>query len=361
MKLILKILFSVLFWGGLLGASAWFQIKHGNYFGALSDAALLAGLGYVVFIAIRDRDKPKPVQTHTVVYNVGTLKKRRPWATYILIGLCCAATLIAWISDKRILMQLGAAGYTPIVVHHEWWRLISAMFLHVNYMHIWMNMTALYWLGMELEGMLGRPRFLALYFLAGIGGGVGVVLMHQENTIGASTALYGLMGASAFYAYSAWHHGFKTYAKSLLVGIGIALGVNLLITFGIPTISAAGHLGGLFTGLLVAFAFGIPPAMKSAWRLNECAPSGVRYTCEANGSIVYQGPAQYALSHGLVSPDDSTTSEAHNGLADLPVKYCDFEGVALRCIVRPELIESLLVPQYESAADAPFQARAGRT
>ncbi|HET7815443.1 MAG TPA: rhomboid family intramembrane serine protease [Candidatus Baltobacteraceae bacterium] len=321
--------------------SGWYQIAHRNYLGAAADVALLAGLGYLIFTAIRDGDTADIVPQERVTYDVGDMSKRRPWVTYVLIGLCAAATLAAWASDHQILQKLGSAGYTPIAVNHEWWRLITAMFLHVNVMHIYMNMTVLFWLGTELETILGRWRFLLLYILCGIGGNAGVVVMHQESTVGASTALYGLMGASLYFAYAARRNGFKNYASRLLVASATSLGINLLITFGIPAISAAGHIGGLLTGIAIAAILGIPSAMKQAWRLNENATAG-HYTCGWDGHVVYEGPARYAVDLGFVQLSDTANAQANSGLRDLPVEWCDLDNVYFRCIVPQQMVEALL-------------------
>ncbi len=126
-----------------------------------------------------------------------------------------------------------------------WWQLLTSQFTHVQLWHIAGNMLALYFLGPQLEAVLGRARFLALYLLSGLAGSVTVLWLSAEMglTIGASGAIYGLFGALGVVAYK---------VGSDLRGLAGLLVVNLFITFVIPNISWQGHLGGLVVGALVA-------------------------------------------------------------------------------------------------------------
>lgn len=155
---------------------------------------------------------------------------------------------------------LGYAAYTLTGPMHgiaagEWWRLITAMFLHYGLLHILTNMWALWQLGRYLESALGPVRFTALYLIAGLGGNVAAYLFTPPNqqTAGASTAIFGLFLAAI--------------VVNRRLGLQIAqlvplLVVNLIITFSIPNISIAGHLGGLATGGLVAAAMAYAPAAR---------------------------------------------------------------------------------------------------
>jgi membrane associated rhomboid family serine protease len=132
-----------------------------------------------------------------------------------------------------------------------WYRLVTAMFIHYGLVHLLMNMWALWILGRQLEAALGRARFLALYLLAGLGGNVAAYLF-QPHTLGAgaSTALFGLFAAYAIVV--------RRLGGSL-AGILPILAINLYITFAIPGISIAGHLGGLVVGALVGAGLAYAP------------------------------------------------------------------------------------------------------
>ncbi|MFI5495561.1 rhomboid family intramembrane serine protease [Actinoplanes sp. NPDC051859] len=158
---------------------------------------------------------------------------------------------------------LGAAAYGPagqVEVHgiagnHEWYRLITAMFLHYGVLHLLMNMYALWILGRELERALGPLRYLGLYFLAGLGGNVAAYVFTEPNvpTAGASTAVFGLMAA------------LFVLLKRLNLSVAPILPViviNVIFTFVISNISKAGHLGGLLVGGLVGAILAYAPREK---------------------------------------------------------------------------------------------------
>jgi membrane associated rhomboid family serine protease len=157
---------------------------------------------------------------------------------------------------------LGYAAYGPTGPMHgiaagEWWRLITAMFLHYGLLHILTNMWALWQLGRYLEAALGPVRFIALYLIAGLGGNVAAYLFTAPNqeTAGASTAIFGLFLAAI--------------VVNRRLGLQIAqlvplLVVNLVITFSIPNISIAGHLGGLVIGGIVSAVLAYAPANRRA-------------------------------------------------------------------------------------------------
>jgi membrane associated rhomboid family serine protease len=128
----------------------------------------------------------------------------------------------------------------------EYWRLVTSGFLHGGLFHLLANMLALYILGQMVEPALGRVRFGLLYFVSLLCGSFGALLLSPDSlTVGASGAVFGLMGGAAVVARS---RGF-TLMES---GLGLWIGINLLITFTIPRISIGGHLGGIVGGALLA-------------------------------------------------------------------------------------------------------------
>lgn len=133
-----------------------------------------------------------------------------------------------------------------LAYNHEWYRLVTAGFLHFGLLHIAMNMLLLYQLGQMLEPSLGRVRFVFLYFAALLGGSLGALVIQGESGGlhgGASGAVFGLMGAAAIGMQRRGINVFRT-------GIGATLVINLLLTFTIPGISVGGHLGGVVAGVL---------------------------------------------------------------------------------------------------------------
>jgi membrane associated rhomboid family serine protease len=144
----------------------------------------------------------------------------------------------------------GAQAF-PGVDDGGWYRLLTAMFIHYGLIHLLMNMWALWVLGRQLEAVLGRGRFLALYLLGGLGGNVAAYLFSPNAlSAGASTALFGLFAAFAIVV--------KRLGGNLASVIPILV-INLILTFSIPGISIAGHLGGLVTGAMVGAGLAYAP------------------------------------------------------------------------------------------------------
>jgi membrane associated rhomboid family serine protease len=154
------------------------------------------------------------------------------------------------------LHRVAAEGalYGPAVADGDWWRPITGGFLHANLLHIGFNMFLLYQLGLLLEPAIKRWGFGVLYLMSMLGGSFLTLLIDNDAvTIGASGAVFGLMGA-AFVAMRA--RGINPFQT----GIGPLILINLVFTFAVPGISVGGHVGGLITGAV------------GAWILWEWAP-----------------------------------------------------------------------------------------
>jgi membrane associated rhomboid family serine protease len=134
------------------------------------------------------------------------------------------------------------------VAHGEWWRLITADYLHYGPIHLGMNMFSLWILGGALEAWIGRGRFLLLYIVSGLAGSAGALLITPTGqTLGASGCIFGIIGAVVLLE----RQGTMVYGGSAL-GLLVA---NLVFTFALARfISVGGHLGGLAGGLLCTLA-----------------------------------------------------------------------------------------------------------
>lgn len=139
----------------------------------------------------------------------------------------------------------SSAYFAPGVADGALWQLLSNGFLHASILHIGLNMLALYALGPQLEVALGRTRFLALYVVSLLAGSTLVLWAADENTLtlGASGAIFGLLGATLVIAYKVGGN-----VQQILLWVGL----NALITFTVPYISWQGHLGGFLGGAAVA-------------------------------------------------------------------------------------------------------------
>jgi len=128
----------------------------------------------------------------------------------------------------------------------DWYRLVTSMFLHASILHLAFNMVALYWLGSIVEQTIGTMRFLLVYFASGLAGSAGALLLTEPfvPTVGASGAIFGIMGALLVLEYRATG-SFAGPALGLIA-------VSLAMTFITPNISIGGHLGGLIGGAIAA-------------------------------------------------------------------------------------------------------------
>lgn len=133
--------------------------------------------------------------------------------------------------------------YGPLVGQGDWWRLVTAMFLHANFLHIAVNMYSLYWAGTILESVIGRWRFLLLYMAAGIAGSAGALVWSPTTpTLGASGAIFGILGA--LYVLERNRH---IASGGQIAGLIV---LNLIITFALSSyISVGAHVGGLIGGI----------------------------------------------------------------------------------------------------------------
>jgi membrane associated rhomboid family serine protease len=173
-----------------------------------------------------------------------------PTVTYVLIAICVLMFLGSGASlgsggSTQVFIDLSLTG--PDVADGDYWRLITAGFLHSGLLHIGFNMYILYWLGTMLEPALGHGRFLALYMTSLLAGSFGALLLSPDaRTVGASGAVFGLMGA-AFVMQRA--RGIDPMQS----GLGAVILFNLVLSFVIPNISIGGHLGGLIGGAAAGY------------------------------------------------------------------------------------------------------------
>jgi membrane associated rhomboid family serine protease len=159
-------------------------------------------------------------------------------------GLCLTAT-----------RPPGDAFWALGVSDGAYWQLMTSAFTHVEVWHSGFNMLALWVLGPQLELALGRIRFLALYLLSALTGSVAVYWFSATNgsTVGASGAIFGLMGALLVIAYK---------VRGDVQQVMIWLGINAVLTFTIPNISWQGHLGGFLGGVAIAGRLAYAPSER---------------------------------------------------------------------------------------------------
>jgi membrane associated rhomboid family serine protease len=146
--------------------------------------------------------------------------------------------------DAGRIFEEGAL-YGPLVADGEWWRLITAAFLHLGVLHLGFNMLALWWFGPPLEYVLGRGRFLLLYLVSGLAGSAGALIATPNSvTVGASGAIFGILGAALVLERQ------RTYVFGGAALTIIVLNIVFSLALAGSGISLGGHLGGLAGGAL---------------------------------------------------------------------------------------------------------------
>jgi membrane associated rhomboid family serine protease len=196
---------------------------------------------------------PAPSAQRTVRQARGRASSVAAPATMVLVAANVLVYLITVSQGGGLnapggeLFQRGAL-VGIFVADGDWYRLLSAMFLHASLMHLAFNMLALWWLGSIVEQAVGTWRFLLIYFVSGIAGSAGALLLSGPLavTVGASGAIFGILGSLLVLE---WRHTGKLAGPALTLIV-----LNLAITFTIPNISIGGHLGGLVGGVLATFA-----------------------------------------------------------------------------------------------------------
>jgi membrane associated rhomboid family serine protease len=136
----------------------------------------------------------------------------------------------------------------------EYWRLITPIFFHANILHFFFNMYALYNIGLQIERPLGYARFLMIYLFSGIAGGIASYLFNPSPSLGASGAIFGLIGALAVFLFR-HRRLLGPVGRSMFSNVIFIIVLNLAISLS-PQIDLWGHLGGLTAGAALAWLLG---------------------------------------------------------------------------------------------------------
>jgi len=191
--------------------------------------------------------------------------------TAVLTGLAGQDPL----DNYRTVLFQRLAQVPVLVDAGDWWRPITAAFLHYGVVHLALNMLSLLIFGSELERLVGRGRYLTIYLVSLLGGAAAIQLLGDPYTqvAGASTAIYGLMGAFGVVL---------VHQKQELRGLLTLLAINLVISF-LPGVSLIGHLGGLVGGAAAA------AVLIAARRRRSMAGGGVVALVVALLALVFAG------------------------------------------------------------------------
>jgi membrane associated rhomboid family serine protease len=201
---------------------------------------------------------PECSRQRTQVKTMASISAGHGWeATQALIAINVVAFLASGPSALTLsgtpvtskLVNDGLLDAIPISFSHQYYRLLTAGFLHENFLHIGFNMYLLYVLGRMLEPAIGHVRFLTIYFVALLAGSLGALIATPNSpSLGASGAIFGLLGAAYFEMR-------RRGIDPVRSGIVPTIVLNLVLSFTIPNISVGAHIGGLIAGGLAILAF----------------------------------------------------------------------------------------------------------
>ncbi|WP_416792661.1 rhomboid family intramembrane serine protease [Sulfurovum sp. ST-21] len=188
--------------------------------------------------------------------------------TYLVILLNSAVYLFSSIysgsiveMNLRVLVDMGAL-YGPLtVLHGEWWRLFTAMFLHGGMTHLLMNMVSIYLIGRGMELYFEKKAYISIYLFAGLVGGLVSLLVHPESVgIGASGAIFGVFGALAGF-FLAHRKRRAVRSQAFMKDFAVIMGINLVLGFSIESIDVTAHIAGLVAGFTGGFMLSRQPRL----------------------------------------------------------------------------------------------------
>lgn len=233
--------------------------------------------GMSLFLKITDDINKKNLEEAQRVEKIFTPKK--PIVTYILMAInifIFVSGMFVFGVDNLINIM---ANNRDLIVHGQYYRLFTSMFMHVDIIHIACNMYALYVLGPQAESFFGKGKFLIMYLLSGLSASLLSILLNQNGfSLGASGAIFGILGALLYFGYN-----FRVYLGNTLVReIMPVIVLNLALGFMISGVDNYGHIGGLVGGLVSAMALGFTARDNTSDRIN-----GIIITILLFGFLIY--------------------------------------------------------------------------
>lgn len=167
---------------------------------------------------------------------------------FVMLALAGGST------DTEVLIKFGALS-SNLISEGQYWRFIACVFLHANLMHLGVNAFSLFIFGPTAEIFFGRIKFLVIYLISGVGGSITSYVFIDPRSIGvgASGAVFGVLGSIAVYYYLN-QHIYGKYGRGMMGGIGLIVLLNLGFGFTVQGVDNWAHIGGLLFGILAAFA-----------------------------------------------------------------------------------------------------------
>ena len=185
-------------------------------------------------------------------------KPKKLIVTPVLMMTCILYFIYIFIETKNHLNAQNLLYYGAVqrsyVSSGEWYRLFTCIFIHASVLHLLLNMYALYVIGSQMESFIGKLKFLVVFIISGLIGSLTSIIFSTNVSVGASGAIFGILGAMLYFAY----HYRLILGNSLKHEIIPVIIANLLIGFLIPGVDIMAHVGGLVGGVFTMMAVGVP-------------------------------------------------------------------------------------------------------
>lgn len=231
-----------------------------NVYHDLIDNLQFSEEGFQLFLKITTEINSK--NKKEAIENDKVFQPKPILITYIIIGLLSVIFIVSNLFGyhRYLINNLGVFG--PLIREGEFYRLITGTFLHSDVLHLICNGYALYVIGNQIENFYGKTKFIIIYLFSALTGSLLSMGMHDVLSIGASGAIFGLLGSLLYFGYY-----YRVYLGSVILQRTIpVILINLLIGFTFTGIDNFGHIGGLIGGILISMALGISNSHKSSKR-----------------------------------------------------------------------------------------------
>ena len=208
--------------------------------------------GVALFVKVTNDINKHNQEDHKKAVDV--FKPKKPIVTYTLIIINLLAFFIPLLIGNSEYVYNHFASFGPFIKMGEYYRLLTATFLHANIAHLLFNMYALWIVGMQLESFIGKTRFLIVYLFSAIAGSLlSVIVTFNAVSVGASGAIFGLLGALLYFGYH-YRVYLSSVIKSQIIPVII---INWVLGFILPGVDNAAHIGGLIGGFLMMIGVGV--------------------------------------------------------------------------------------------------------
>lgn len=200
----------------------------------------------------------------------------------VIIGLLVLIFVLGYVLGYQNYLIYNFGVFGPLIRAGEIYRLLTGSFLHSGLLHLICNCYALYIVGAQIESFYGKWKFLGIYLFSACTASLLSIAMHDTISIGASGAIFGLLGSLLYFGYH-----YRVYFGSVVLQRVIpVIAINLIIGFSISGIDNFGHLGGLIGGVLISMALGINNSHRSSKRDRV---NGIILSCIFIGFLIYLG------------------------------------------------------------------------